>query len=70
MIPQLTECAGSLWTVQKATHKTNGKGVSIWTFNKDALAGASKTRGKLEAAIDVLKKEVSLDTCQPSHRAC
>ena len=49
-----------LWTVQKAVHKTNGKAVSIWTFDKNALAGASKVRGKLESAIEVLKKEVLL----------
>lgn len=54
--------SASLWTVQRATHKTNGKAVSIWTFNKDALAGTSKGRGKLESAVEVLKKEVGL-TC-------
>lgn len=45
-----------LWTIQKATHK-NGKSVSIWTFDKSVLSN-SKARGKLEAVLEVLKKEV------------
>jgi hypothetical protein len=47
-----------LWTIQKALHK-NGKVVSIWTFDKSVLTG-SRTRAKLDAVVEVLKKEVTL----------
>lgn len=54
-----------LWTVQRATHKTNGKTVSIWTLDKNALGtqgttGGSRYKGKikLDPTLEVLKKEV------------
>ena len=46
-----------LWTIQRGTHKSSGKAVSIWTFDKGNLAGA-KGRAKLDKTIEVLKKEV------------
>lgn len=54
-----------LWTVQRATHKSNGKVVSIWTFDKAGLGmqasgGRYKGKAKLEPTLEVLKKEVSI----------
>ena len=46
----------AMWTIQKAVHKSNGKAVSIWTFDKGNMSG--KGKAKLDACIEVLKKEV------------
>lgn len=47
-----------LWRVQEAVHKTNGKRVSVWTFDKknsalDKLGAPAKDR-----VMQVLKAEV------------
>jgi SCY1-like protein 2 len=47
-----------LWRVQEAVHKTNGKHVSVWSFDKknsalDKLVAAAKER-----VMQVLKTEV------------
>ena len=47
-----------LWTIQRATHKASGKAVSVWTFDKGHVVGGPKGRTKLDATIEVLKKEV------------
>jgi SCY1-like protein 2 len=53
-----------LWRVVGATHKTTGKEVSVWMFEKRVLEGikGSAGRGVAEARewiIDQMKKEVS-----------
>lgn len=53
-----------LWRVVGATHKTTGKDVSVWIFEKRALDGVkgSSGRGAGEAkewVIEQMKKEVS-----------
>lgn len=61
-----------LWTVTKATHKTSGKVVSIWTLDKAALSASGRSgssragggaAGRVDAALDVLKKEVRTPSC-------
>lgn len=48
-----------LWSVQNATHKSNGKSVSIWTFDKNSVSpSGGKGKAKLDLTADVLKKEV------------
>ncbi|KAH8920608.1 kinase-like protein [Atractiella rhizophila] len=47
--PQIIEIG--IWRVQQATHKVNGKVVSVWVVEKSALTGGG--------ALEMCKKEVS-----------
>lgn len=55
-----------LWRVLGATHKTTGKDVSVWVFEKkilDGIKGDSSGRGagqSKEWVVEQLKKEVSV----------
>lgn len=57
-----------VWRVERATHNSNGKVVSIWTCDRSHLASggsgggaraASGSARRLEKTIEVLRKEVS-----------
>lgn len=45
-----------LWKVLAATHKTTGKDVSVWVFEKKVLDGLRSGR---DYVVEQLKKEVS-----------
>lgn len=58
-------CQIGLWHVQRATHSTSGKHVSIWTFDRATGGGSasssssgSKARARLDKAAEVAKREV------------
>lgn len=62
-----------VWKVERATHNSNGKTVSIWTCDRSHLVtgsssgggarGASGSARRLEKTIEVLKREVSQLGC-------
>lgn len=58
-------CQIGLWTVQRATHTSTGKAVSIWTFDRTGTAssgGGARSKQRLDKAAEVAKKEASLLT--------
>jgi hypothetical protein len=46
-----------LWKVLSATHKTTGKDVSVWLFEKKIIEGIRSAQLK-EVVLDTLKREV------------
>ena len=50
-----------LWRIQEAVHKSNGKKVSIWTFDKRGgeMERLSQPSAR-ERVMEVLKSEVSI----------
>lgn len=54
-----------IWKVDRATHRTNEKVVSVWSCEKTRLVprGAKGARGdKGDRAVEVVRKEVSLSS--------
>lgn len=47
-----------LWKVQSATHKTTGKRVSVWAFEKRGQEVERMGPGAREKTVEVLKSEV------------
>lgn len=63
--PTSTSIIIGVWTVERATHNTSGKVVSVWSCDKSRLtsssdrAGASGTAKRLERTLAVLRKEAT-----------
>jgi SCY1-like protein 2 len=54
-----------LWRVQEAVHKTNGKRVSVWTFDTRRNTALERLAPQArERVLDVLKAEVRARTCR------
>jgi hypothetical protein len=50
------------WKIQSATHKINGKKVSVWAVEKSSLVVGQGGKGKgksVERGVELLKKDVS-----------